>query len=156
MTATLPEIRPEVRSFLSGQPKKLLIGGQWVEAASGKSFETLNPATGEVLAKVCEGDKEDVDRAVKAARASLAVWAKVPASEKARILWKTADLLEKHADELAELETLDNGKTIREARKGDLVMAIELFRYYAGWATKLHGDTIPVSMPYAPQLHERR
>lgn len=143
-------IHPGVRSFLDRGLKKLLIGGQWVEAASGKTFDTINPATGDALAKVAEGGPEDIERSVAAARQALeeGPWGRMSPSDKSRLLWKTADLIEAHGEELAQLDTLDNGKTIRESLKGDLPLAVDLFRYYAGWATKIHGETIPVSTPY--------
>jgi acyl-CoA reductase-like NAD-dependent aldehyde dehydrogenase len=131
------------KDFLA-KPKKLLIDGKFVDAASGKTFETINPATEEVLAKVPEGGKEDVDKAVKAARRALesGPWRKMPTFERARLIYKLADLIEKHADELAQLETLDNGKPISESRYVDVAQTVETYRYYAGWATKLEGETI--------------
>ncbi|MBI4064033.1 MAG: aldehyde dehydrogenase family protein [Elusimicrobia bacterium] len=154
MTTTAPattQLHSDVTEFLSKQPHKLLIGGQWKEAVSGKTFDTYNPATSEAIAKVAEADKKDVDEAVKAARKAFeGPWSKVTPSERGRLLYKLADLIEAHADELAQLETLNNGKTIRESRKGDLPLAVDLFRYYSGWTTKIHGETIPVSVPYAP------
>ncbi len=134
------------KEFLA-KPKKLLIGGKWVDAESGKTFETRNPATDEVLAKIAEGGKADIDKAVKAARKAFeeGPWRKMSASERARLIYKLADLLEKHADEFAQLETLDNGKPIKESRYVDLPQAIETFRYYAGWVTKLEGETLNVN-----------
>lgn len=129
------------------RPKKLLIDGNWVDAESGKTFETYNPATEEVLAKVAEGSKADVDKAVKAARKAFeeGPWRKMAAHERARLLYKLADAIEKHADELAQLETLDNGKPIKESRWVDVVQTMETFRYYAGWCTKLEGETTNVN-----------
>jgi aldehyde dehydrogenase (NAD+) len=125
-------------------PGRLLIAGQWVE--TGRSFDTINPATGEVLTSVAEARAEDVDRAVSAARRAFedrgGAWRKLSASERGRLLWKLADLVEKHIDELAELETLDNGKPIFESRHVDMPMVIDVLRYYAGLATKIHGDTV--------------
>ncbi|MBS2007724.1 MAG: aldehyde dehydrogenase family protein [Cyanobacteria bacterium SZAS TMP-1] len=130
------------KDFLA-KPKKLLIDGKFVDAVSGKTFETLNPATEEVLAKVPEGGKEDVDKAVKAARRALdGPWGKMATNERARLIYKLAELIEKHADELAQLETLDNGKPITESRYVDVAQTAETYRYYAGWATKLEGETI--------------
>jgi len=102
-------------AFLTHQPIKMLVGGQWVEAASGKAFETLNPATGEVLARVAEGDSEDIQRAVGAARKAFesGPWPRLTPSQRGRLLLKLADLIEQNAEELALLETLDNGKPIR-------------------------------------------
>jgi aldehyde dehydrogenase (NAD+) len=132
-------------SFLKASPKKLLIGGKWVAAKSGKTFETLNPATEEVLALVAEGDKADVDEAVKAARKAFedGKWSKIGPHERARYLFRIADLIEQHADELAELETLDNGKAMTQARAIDVAGAAETFRYYAGWCSKIYGETNP-------------
>jgi aldehyde dehydrogenase (NAD+) len=127
------------------KPGKLLINGEWTESA--KTFETINPATGEVLTRVAEASAADVDRAVAAARAAFektgkGAWRSMSASERGRLLWKLADLVEKNIEELAELETLDNGKPIFEACYVDMPMVIDVFRYYAGWATKIHGETV--------------
>ncbi len=129
------------------QEKKLLIDGKWVAAESGKTFETTNPATEEVLSKVAEGSKADVDKAVKAARKAVedGPWRKMSAAHRARLLYKLADEIEKRADEFAQLETLDNGKPIRESRYVDVVQTVETFRYYAGWVTKLEGETTNVN-----------
>ncbi|HEV2114024.1 MAG TPA: aldehyde dehydrogenase family protein [Terriglobales bacterium] len=128
------------------EPGKLLIGGEWRPSSSGKTFETINPATGEVLTEVAEASAADVDAAVKAARAAFDdpknAWRKMSASERGRLLWKLADLIERNIDELAELETLNNGKIITESRHVDMPMAIDVLRYYAGWATKIHGETV--------------
>jgi acyl-CoA reductase-like NAD-dependent aldehyde dehydrogenase len=143
------QLLPATRDFLDGSPKKLLIGGEWQAAAGGETFPTLNPATGAVLAEVALAGKADVDRAVQAARRAFetAPWREMSGAERGGLLWRLADLLEQHADELAELETLDNGKPIRTSRHGDLPTAIKHFRYYAGWASKIEGTTIPVSVP---------
>jgi acyl-CoA reductase-like NAD-dependent aldehyde dehydrogenase len=127
------------------KPGKLLINGEWVEA--GKTFDTINPATGEVLTQVAEASAADVDRAVAAARAAFektgkGAWRSISASERGRLLWKLADLVEKNLEEFAELETLDNGKPIFESRYVDMPMVIDVLRYYAGWATKIHGETV--------------
>jgi acyl-CoA reductase-like NAD-dependent aldehyde dehydrogenase len=127
------------------QPGKLLIGGEWRQASHGRTFTTINPATAEVLTEVAEASAEDVNAAVEAARrafASDSAWRKLSASERGRVLWKVADLLEQNIDEMAELETLDNGKPISESRHIDLPMVIDVLRYYAGWATKIHGETV--------------
>ncbi len=136
-------------AFLQRQPIKMLIGGQWVEAASGKVFDTINPSTGKVLAKVAEGDREDINRAVAAARKAFegGSWRKLTSSQRGRLLLKLADLIEQNAEELAQLETLDNGKPIKYSRGGDVPLTADHFRYFAGWATKLEGETIPVSVP---------
>jgi phenylacetaldehyde dehydrogenase len=140
-----------VSDFIS-RTHKMLINGKWVEAASGKTFPTFDPATGEVLSQVAEGDREDIDRAVKAARAAFETgpWSKMTASERGRAIWKLGDLLEQRRDEFAEIESLDNGKPYKVARAADVPLAAELFRYMAGWATKIEGNTIPLSVPYTP------
>ena len=127
------------------KPGRLLIGGEWVKTS--KTFETVNPATGETLTQVAEASAADVDCAVAAARAAFDktgkdAWRSTSASERGRLLWKLADLVEKNIEELAELETLDNGKPIFESRYVDMPMVIDVFRYYAGWATKIHGETV--------------
>lgn len=139
-------ISERLASFLKGT-KKLYINGEWVEAQSGKTFETLNPATGEVLAVVSEADAEDINLAVEAARKAFdeGKWSKMSAASRSRLIYKLADLMEEHKEELAQLDTLDNGKPIRETTHGDVPLAIEHFRYYAGWSTKIVGQTIPVS-----------
>lgn len=129
--------------FLSGGPKKMFIGGEYVKSISGKTFDTIHPATGEVITSVYEADKEDVDRAVIAAeKAFKGDWSKVTPSERGKMMWRLADLIEEHFEPLAQLEALDNGKPINEARAADLPLAIDHFRYYAGWATKISGEVI--------------
>ncbi len=129
---------------------KLLINGEWGDSASGKTFETINPATGLVITKVAEAAKEDVDRAVVAARRAIesGPWAKMTARERGRLLYRLADLIELHIDELAALETLNNGKPISDSRNIDVPQAIECYRYFAGWADKIEGSTIPINGPY--------
>jgi phenylacetaldehyde dehydrogenase len=141
----------QVLTFVS-KPRKMLIGGKWLEAASGNTFPTYNPATGEILAHVAEGNGTDVDRAVTAARNAFesGPWRRLTASERGRLIWKLADLLESHLEEFAQLESLDNGKPIGVARAADLPLAVDLFRYMAGWATKIEGNTISLSVPYTP------
>ena len=154
MTTTAPvQLNRAVTDFLS-QPRKMLIGGQWVNAQSGKTFETYNPATGEVLARIAEGDRADIDLAVKAARKSFEAgpWPEMLPSQRSKLLWRLADLMEIHQQELAELETLDNGKPIFFSNRVDVPSAIENFRYIAGWATKLEGNSIPLSVPGAKYL----
>ncbi len=128
---------------------QLLIGGEWTAAASGRTFDTVNPATGEVLAAVADGGEADVDAAVAAAAEAFesASWAGMLPAERARLLWRIADLVEAHADELAELETRDQGQPIGVSRGVSVANAAEHLRYYAGWCTKLHGITVPLSMP---------
>jgi len=127
--------------------RQMLINGKWVNAASGKTFPTFNPATGEVLAKVAEGDKEDINRAVDAARAAFdnGPWRKLSPSERGRMIWKLADLIEKHTEEFAQLESLDNGKPLTVARVADVPLTADMFRYMAGWTNKIEGNTIPLS-----------
>jgi len=145
-TAAPVQLHRSVQEFLS-QPKKLLIGGQWVDAQSAKTFETYNPATGEVLARVAQGDRHDINQAVAAARKGFESgrWPDMSPAERGRLLWKLADLIEQHREELAELETLDNGKPLIFSRAGDIPSAANAFRYMAGWATKVEGTTIPIS-----------
>ncbi len=140
----------QVADFVA-KPRPMLIGGKWVNAASGKTFATLDPATGEELARVAEGNKEDIDRAVRAARAAFnGPWRKMTASERGRIIWKIGGLIEKYLEEFAELDSLDNGKPVAVARVADVPLAADLFHYMAGWATKLEGNTMPLSVPYTP------
>ncbi|MFZ3367427.1 MAG: aldehyde dehydrogenase family protein, partial [Candidatus Sulfotelmatobacter sp.] len=132
-TTTAPvQLHRSVQEFLS-RPRKLLIGGQWVEAQSGKTFETYNPATGEVLAQVVEGDRAEIDHAVTAARNAFesGPWPDMSPAERGRLLWKLSDLIEQHHEELAELETLDNGKPLFFSRIVDVPTAVDVFRYMA-------------------------
>ncbi|HEU4403245.1 MAG TPA: aldehyde dehydrogenase family protein [Candidatus Polarisedimenticolia bacterium] len=130
-------------------PGRLFIGGEWAESIAGATFTTTNPATEEPLTEVSEGRAEDIDRAVQAARAAFSEgeWARLAPAERGRILWKIGDLLESHLEEIAALESLDSGKTITEASRVDLPLAADCFRYFAGWATKIEGETIPVRSP---------
>jgi aldehyde dehydrogenase (NAD+) len=133
--------------FLDGKPKRMLIDGKWVEAASGKTFATFNPATGEELAQVAEGDAEDIDRAVAAARrAFTGPWSRFRPAERQLLLLKLADLVEQHIEELAALDTLDMGAPISRTR-GNRQRAVGMLRYYAGQATHIHGETIENSLP---------
>src|SRR5262245_403168 len=143
-----PPPTPPTRSFVAPPPPPPL-DGRFVEAASGRSFPTYDPATGEVLAEVAEGDREDVERAVRAARRAFesGPWPELTPSERGRLLWKLADLVEAHADEIADLESLDNGKPRAVARAADLPLSIDCLRYFAGWATKIEGSTLPVPGP---------
>lgn len=128
----------------------LFIGGKWQDSVSGKTFETLNPATGDAICQVAEGDKADIDLAVKAARKAFeeGPWSKMNASDRGRLINKLADLIEKHQEELAGLESLDNGKPYRDSLAADLPLTIKCYRYYAGWSDKIHGKTIPVDGPH--------
>jgi phenylacetaldehyde dehydrogenase len=139
-----------VEQFIS-TPRQLFINGQWTDAASGRTFETPNPATGETLAHVAEGDAEDIDRAVRAARAAFdGPWSRMTPSERGRIIWRIGDLLLEHIEEFAQLESLDNGKPYAVAKGADVPLAADLFHYMAGWATKIEGNTINISVPYMP------
>jgi phenylacetaldehyde dehydrogenase len=142
------QMQPEVRSFVTRR-HKMLIDGRFVDAASGKTFPTYDPATGEILAQVAEGDREDVERAVKAARRAFesGPWPSTTPSDRGRLLWRLAELIDARGDELAELESLDNGKPRTVARAADVPLASDCLRYFAGWATKVEGATIPISVP---------
>ena len=131
-------------------PTKLLINGKWIDSSSGKTFPTINPATGELITQVAESDAPDVDKAVHAARHAFekSAWSKMSASDRGRLINKLADLIEEHADELAQMESLDNGKPYHVAKAADLPLTIACYRYYAGWADKIHGKTIPINGRY--------
>jgi phenylacetaldehyde dehydrogenase len=133
-------------------PRQLFIDGQWAPAASGKTFETPNPATGEILAQVAEGGVEDIDRAVRAARRAFdeGQWGRLTPSERGRVIWRIGDLILEHAEELAQLESLDNGKAYGMALAADVPLAADIFHYMAGWATKIEGNSINISVPYMP------
>ncbi|HEV2297135.1 MAG TPA: betaine-aldehyde dehydrogenase [Candidatus Acidoferrales bacterium] len=132
------------------KPGRLFIGGKWVDAASGKTYATINPATAEPITQVADADGRDADAAVQAARRAFesAPWAEMSASDRGRILWKIGDLVDKYNEELGTLETIDNGKPIFESCQVDMPMVAEVFRYFAGWATKIHGETAPVRGPF--------
>ena len=130
---------------------KLLINNRWVDSESRKTFPTINPATGEEICQVAEADAADVEKAVRAARAAFrqgAPWRKMPAAQRGVLLNRLADLIERHADELAQLEALDNGKPVAVARAADLPLTVACYRYYAGWADKVQGKTIPIAGDY--------
>jgi phenylacetaldehyde dehydrogenase len=135
-----------VRRFLD-QPRRMLIGGQWVESHTGEALESVDPATGRSLTTIPRGDATDVDRAVRAARAAFesAAWREISPIDRGRLLDRLADLIEAHADELALLEAHDNGKPVRVARAVDVGSSAKLFRYFAGWPSKFEGSTVPVS-----------
>jgi aldehyde dehydrogenase (NAD+) len=129
------------------RPQRLFIGGEWRDGAAGKTFDTINPATGEILTTIASAELSDVDAAVGAARQAFddraGAWRKMSAADRSKLLWKIAELIDRNIDEFARLETLDNGKPIFESRHVDMPMVVEVFQYYAGWATKIHGETIP-------------
>jgi phenylacetaldehyde dehydrogenase len=132
-----------------GRRNRLLIDGKLVDAASGKTFPDYNPATGTILTQVAEADAEDVDRAVKAARRAFdeGPWSKMSPSDRGKLLWKLAALIEQNSEEFAEIESIDNGKPVGVARMADVPLAVDMFRYMGGWATKITGSTIPLSFP---------
>ena len=144
--AVSPQIHPQVAEYID-KPRKMLINGKWVNAASGKTFPTYNPATGEVLAQIAEGDRDDIEQAVRAARKAFdgGPWRRMTPSERGRLLWKLADLLEQHTEEFAYIESLDNGKPLSIAKVADVPLSVDMFRYMAGWATKIEGNTVPIS-----------
>jgi aldehyde dehydrogenase (NAD+) len=139
-------------AFLDGQTKQMLIGNRWVDSASGKTFDSINPATGEVLATVAEGDAEDINRAVAAARRAFeGPWSKFKPYERQMLLLKLADLVEQHFDEFSRLDTLDMGAPISRT-SASRQRALGMLRYYAGMATTIHGETIetPCRARYFP------
>ena len=141
------DLSPAVSRFIS-RTQKLYIDGKWVAAASGKTFDTIDPATEKVICQVAEGDAEDVDRAAKAATKAFydSAWSRMIPAVREALLLKWADLVEAHADELAELESLDNGKLVIYAKMVDVPAAVNLIRYFAGWTTKIEGTTTNVSI----------
>ncbi len=149
-TATLPAAKPSIKMPRVKAKESMLIGGKWVDSVSGKTFATLNPASGETICQVAEGDKADVDLAVKAARKAFdsGPWSRLSAAERGRLMHKLADLIERDAQELAALESLDNGKPYKDALNIDVPLTVKCYRYYAGWADKIHGKTIPVEGPF--------
>jgi len=152
MTATAE--RPARPQFREPTPRQwqLLIDGEWVKARSEQTFQTRNPATGELLAECAQAAEIDIDRAVSAARRAFETgpWSTMTATQRGRLIWRLGDLILENLEELAELETLDNGKPISVTRAVDVPLAAELFHYMAGWANKLEGSTIPLSVPYTP------
>ncbi|HWX26010.1 MAG TPA: aldehyde dehydrogenase family protein [Steroidobacteraceae bacterium] len=153
MSAVVKEahISRPVTQFLA-TPKKLLIDGKWVAAASGKTFEVKDPANGAAIAYAAEGDEADIDAAVRAARRAFEAgpWPAMTPSERGKFVWRIGDLISKYSDELAELESLDNGKPMSVARVADIPLAADIFQYMAGWCTKIEGKTIPLSVLYTP------
>ena len=145
--AEFADLSPAVRAFIAN-PKKLYIDGRWVESASGKTFSTIDPATEQVICEVAEGDREDVDRAAKAAHTAFyqGEWSRMIPAVREALLLKWADLVEANLDMLAELESLDNGKMVLYARMIDVPASVQLIRYYAGWTTKIGGTTANVSI----------
>ncbi|MBX6359855.1 aldehyde dehydrogenase family protein [Pseudacidobacterium ailaaui] len=143
-----PRLDKKAADFIA-QKHRMYVDGKFVQAASGKTFPVYNPATGEIIAHVPEAESQDVDQAVHAARRAFdeGPWARMSASERGRLIWKLADLLEQNLEEFAEIESMDNGKPLSVARAADVPLAVDLFRYMAGWATKIMGHTFPISFP---------
>ncbi|MEP6463331.1 MAG: aldehyde dehydrogenase family protein, partial [Frankiaceae bacterium] len=152
MTATVQVSVPPLNGAPPVRQWDLLIDGEWVKPKDGQTFLTRNPATGEVLAECAQGDEFDIDRAVRAARRAFETgpWPAMTPTQRGRLIWRLGDLILENLEELAELETLDNGKPISITRAVDVPLTAELFQYMAGWANKLEGSTIPLSVPYTP------
>lgn len=150
-TAKVIELDARVNQFVT-TPRKMLIGGKWVDAESGKTFDVVNPATEEVIAQVPEGDAPDVDKAVKAARKAFesGPWPTMTPSDRGRLIHKIGDIILDRLEEFAELESLDNGKPITIARAADVPLSADMFHYMSGWTTKMHGKTLPISVLYTP------
>ncbi|GAA1710320.1 aldehyde dehydrogenase DhaS [Fodinicola feengrottensis] len=145
---TLAFDEPRIQEVVGALSRKMLINGEWVDAASGKTFDSINPATEEVLASVAHGEAEDADRAVRAAREAFeegSPWRKMPHGQRGKVLHKLGDLILEHLEEFALLESLDNGKPYAVAKAADVPLAADLFHYMSGWTTKIEGNTIPVS-----------
>ena len=142
-TATLEMIDPKIRDFVTAK-RKLLIDGKWVDAQSGETFPVYDPATGEEMDQCAAGDKADVDLAVKAARRAFerGLWSRLTHGQRGKLILKLADLIEEHLEEFAQIESLDNGKPLSVARVADVPLAVDLFRYMAGWTTKIEGQTL--------------
>ena len=149
MNESVPTALDRVTSRLIGAPRRLLIGGEWVGARSGKTFPVHNPSDGSVIAHAAEGEGADVDAAVSAARQAFddGAWRKLQPSDRAALIWRLADALEAVVDDMALIEALDTGKPLGAARSFDIRGAIEKLRYFSGWATKLAGESLPVSSP---------
>lgn len=141
----IPDLLPATRSFLA-KPAKMLIGGQWRDAVAGEVLPSIDPATGRIIANFPAGSSADADEAVRAARQAFPAWKRITPYDRGRLLQKLAALIEKHGDELAELITLENGKPLWEAKK-EVGTAVSWTEYYAGWTTKITGETIPLSLP---------
>lgn len=152
MTATLSaDLDPRTADFIS-RPRQMYVDGQWVESASGRRFDTVDPATEQVITTVPHSGPEDVERAVRAARRAFedGPWPTMTPAERRRMIWRIAEGITARADQFAELESIDNGKSVAVAKAVDVTWAAEIFYYYAGWATKIEGRTVPVSVPWAP------
>lgn len=156
MTVAGHTVLPAVARFLD-DPKRLLIDGQWVDSGSGRTFSTEDPGSGRLLAEIARADGQDIDRAVRSARRAfdVGVWPNLKPNERERLLWRVGDLLSERAEQIGQLEALDNGKSAAVATAVDVAWAADVFRYYAGWCTKIEGTTVDVSMPFVPggQFH---
>lgn len=153
LAITTPQPKTEgAKTFLAKPRKQILIDGQWRDAGAGGTFETHDPASGQMLALLAEGTTDDVDAAVASARQALTSpeWRGLTPSARGKLLWKIADLIDAHVEELAELETLDQGKSYKTGRFGEIPASAEQFRYFAGFCTKILGTTIPTSISYQP------
>jgi acyl-CoA reductase-like NAD-dependent aldehyde dehydrogenase len=150
-TALTIDLDPRTVDFTS-RPRQMFVDGQWVDALSGRRFETIDPATGQVITTVPRSGLEDVERAVGAARRAFesGPWPSLTPAERQRMIWRIGEGIMARADQFAQLETIDNGKSVAVAKAVDVTWAAEIFFYYAGWATKIEGRTIPVSVPWAP------
>ena len=148
-TSTTDALSGPAREFLGRAPGRHFIGGEWLEPAGGATFQTIDPATGAPIADVAQGGPADIDRAVAAAREAFeGAWAKTSPSKRTGMIWALAEAIKANLPELAELESLDNGKPVTYA-KGDMAAAVNHLRYFAGWPTKIEGETLPVSFPDA-------
>src|SRR3984957_15489533 len=145
-TATLEKTDSKIRDFMTSS-RRLLIDGEWVDAKAAATFPVYNPASGEALHRCAAGDKADIDLAVKAARRAFeeGPWSRMTHGQRGKLIWKLADLIEEHLEEFAQIESLDNGKPLSVARVADVPLAVDLFRYMAGWATRIEGNPIPFS-----------
>ncbi|MCA9793880.1 MAG: aldehyde dehydrogenase family protein, partial [Candidatus Eremiobacteraeota bacterium] len=145
------EYSSKVSTFLN-RKHQLLIDGKWMDASTNKTFPVVDPATEKEVSQVAQANSADIDKAVAAARQAFesGPWSKMTVSERGRLIWKLADLLEENLDEFAELESIDNGKPMSVAKVADVPLSVDMFRYMAGWATKIEGSTIPITVPFAP------
>ena len=150
-TSLTPDLDPRTIDFTSA-PRQMYIDGQWADALSGRRFDTVDPATERVITTVPQAGPEDVERAVCAARRAFedGPWPSMTPAERQRMIWRIAEGITARADQFAELESIDNGKSVAVAKAVDVTWAAEIFYYYAGWATKIEGRTVPVSVPWAP------
>ena len=151
ISPTVQRVPAALQAWLA-KPRPMLIDGKWVQAVSGKTFDVTDPATEMLLARVAEGDALDIDAAVKGARHAIdhGPWGRMSPSACGRIIHRIGDLILQHLDELAQLESLDNGKPVSVARVADVPLSADMFHYMSGWATKIEGKHIPLSNLAAP------